>query len=207
MPNLTVRAMAELIRLPAHNHLRILRAQKYPKQAPQLFQAPYYQAALTGIRNYHKAGNDDAQLAAAMGKIQAIALESRRQNNARVLQAFKKCDMSGRLLQPLVSHTVKAQQDTVELRLSPDMRAIDKEKERLILMNCRAEKLDHELALITEEVAFWVLEQNKIKLPIAQIEYVDFFTGQTYIALRRRAATTKALLATVKVIEAIWPTL
>lgn len=62
MPSLSVRAMAEMLELPAHAQARILREQKYPKQAPQVFRTPYYQPALTSKCEPAKAQVDGVEL-------------------------------------------------------------------------------------------------------------------------------------------------
>ena len=43
-PKLTVKAFAELLRLPAYEQLRILEEHKYPRQAPQSYRTPYLRA-------------------------------------------------------------------------------------------------------------------------------------------------------------------
>ena len=54
--------MAEMLELPAHAQARILREQKYPKQAPQVFRTPYYQPALTSKCEPAKAQVDGVEL-------------------------------------------------------------------------------------------------------------------------------------------------
>ena len=207
MPSLTVKAVAEMLRLPALAQARILNDQKYPKQEPQSFRTPYYQPALTGIRKYFRSGNDAAQLNTALGAIQSISIESRRLNNARVLETFGASDFSkrGLVLQPTAN--VRARIGDVELRLSPELVAREGNDDRVVFLNCRAAKLDPETAIVTVEIAHWVLEQYGIKMGIAGIEYVDLFTGTVHRTKKRRPATTKTMLQNAKIITALWPTL
>lgn len=207
MPSLTVRSLAELLRLPAYQQMRILSEQKYPKQEPQVFRTPYYSPALTGIRRYFQKDNDPSQLAAAKNNIQSVVLKSKRVNNLRVLDAFSKSEMSGRKL--ALQPNIKAREviSTVELKLSPDLQTLEDGKPHIFFLNCRAAALDDETAVFTCEIAHRVLEHNGIKVPVSNIEYVDLFTGTTYRANKRRASTMKAVTQNTKIIEALWPTL
>ena len=207
MPSLTVRSIAEMLQLPAHAQARILREQKYPKQAPQVFRTPYYQPALTGIRRYFRAGNDKAELAVAKTNITLLSRESKREQNSRVLDGFAKSALSKRKLLLQTNPGVRAQMGAVELRLGPDLRVLENGLEEFIFLNCRAQALDSDVAIRTAEIAHWVLEQSGVKIPIGRIEYVDLFTGKSHATTKRRAATTKALIQNFKIIEALWPTL
>lgn len=207
MPRLTVRALAEMLPLPAYQQARILSEQKYPKQEPQVFRTPYYSPALTGIRSYYRGGRDPSQIQSALGAVQSIALESKRINNRRVLEAFQKHDMRQRKLSLQPNIKVVANAGSVELKLSPDLKAAEGDDVRFFFLNCRAAKLVPEIATLTAEIAHWVLEQNSVKIPISRIEYVDLFTGETYSTSNRRGSTTKAIAQNVKIIETLWPTL
>lgn len=72
MPSLTVRAMAEMLRQPAYAQARILADQKYPKQEPQVFRTPYYQQALTGVRNFYRSSNNSSEILSALRKIESL---------------------------------------------------------------------------------------------------------------------------------------
>lgn len=207
MPSLTVKAMGELLRLPAFAQARILVDQKYPKQTPQSFRTPYYQSSLTGIRNYFRSGGDEYQLVSARGRISLIDQPAKRLNNLRVIDKFETSKLAKRKLELKTNPTVKVQTGDVELRLSPDLRAIDTEKEFVILVSCRAQKLDPEIAVQTIEIAHWVLEEAGIKIPIANVQFFDLFDDQVHSTKKRRAATTKALAENAKIIETLWPSL
>lgn len=207
MPSLTVRAMAEMLRQPAYAQARILADQKYPKQEPQVFRTPYYQQALTGIRNFYRSGNNPSQITTALSKIESLGQEARRLNNSRVINSFQKSPIFGR---PLVLQKVphwKSSLGTVEFKLSPDLSVIEDDENRLLFLNFRNAKLDPEIAKLTLEISHWVLESNDIKVPIDHIEYVDLFTDAIYSVTKRRAATTKVVTESAKIIEALWPTL
>ncbi|HET6804440.1 MAG TPA: hypothetical protein VFH59_03230 [Frateuria sp.] len=199
--------MAEMLRLPAHAQARILAEQKYPKQEPQAFRTPYYQQALVGIRNYFRSGRNVSQISIAMSKIEGLGQEARRLNNGRVMTSFQKSTLAERaLILEKVPHW-RSSLGTVEFRLSPDLNVLENGENRLLFFNFRNMKFDPEVAKLTAEISHWVLERNGIKMPIDHIEYVDLFSGDIYAIKKRRAATTKAVAESAKIIETLWPTL
>jgi hypothetical protein len=207
MPSLTVRALSEMLRLPAYAQMRILSDQKYPKKEPQVFRTPYYRPALNGIRSFYKTGNQAAALNAALTKIQGISQDAKRLNNARAIDSFRKSSAARRIFVVTVSPHLAHAINNVEFRLSPDLRVLEDGKPRVLFFNCRAEKLDPELARCTIEVAHWVLENSGTNLPVSGIEFIDLSTGKTHTTKTRRAATVKAVRANVQVISALWDSL
>jgi len=207
MPSLTVRAMAEMLRLPAYEQVRILTEQKHPKQAPQIFRTPYYQPAITGIRAFYAEGNDLKQLNAARSKALNAAQLSRRENVLRVIDKFEKSSAAKRSLVIAKNAKYTASVDDVQLRLSPDIQALDGDKPVFIYYNCRAMGLDEEAAKSTLEIAHWVLEENGVDVKPIQIEYLDLATGTLHRVKKRRPTTVKALKANAKIISTLWPSL
>jgi hypothetical protein len=207
MPSLTVRAMAEMLRLPAYEQVRILAEQKHPKQAPQIFRTPYYQPAITGIRAFYANGNDLTQLTAARGKALNASQQSRRDNVLRVIDKF---EASSAIKRPLViakNSKYTASVGDVQLRLSPDIQAFDGNKPVFIYYNCRATRLDEEAARSTLEIAHWVLETNGVDVKPIQVEYLDLATGVLHRVKKRRPTTVKALKGNAKIISTLWPSL
>lgn len=58
MPDLTVKALAELIHLPMYEHLRILAEQKYPAEIPAVFRVPFYGPAQNAVRAYYRSDHN-----------------------------------------------------------------------------------------------------------------------------------------------------
>lgn len=207
MPRLNVKAMAELLTLPAYEQLRVLHDQKYPKQQPQVFRAPYYAPALNGIRSFYRSKNDPGVLKEARTDLQSIALDSKRANNNRVLNQFEKTSQYKRSLQPVsgprISHTI----GLVEIRLSPDLWAEEKGEARIIYYNCRNVPIDSAIAEAAIELGHWVLEENDQAIPLKAMEFVDLHSGQVHRASRRRASIVKAAKGNIKIIEALWNTI
>ena len=207
MPRLTVKAAAEMLLVLAYSQARILTEQKHPKQGAQIFRTPYYSTALNGIRKYFKECQDITAIKSARNKALSLNLESKRENNLRVLTAFEQSDFAKRVFVVEKNEKISNSIGTVEFRLSPDLVIEEKKKTRLIYINCRAQMLDSEIARLTAEIAHWVTEEVGIELKLNQIEYIDLYTNKTHNFKKRRQKTIKNLTENAKLIEAIWPSL
>lgn len=203
-PRLTVRALAEMLKMPAYEQSRILHEQKYPKQQPQAFRTPYYQRALSAIREFYRSGNDPSVIVAAQSDLQSIGDATRRTNNLRVLGSLSNSSQANRNLTPVQNKRYSAAMGAVEIRLSPDLQALEKGEMRVVYYNCRAVAIPDELASLTIEIAHWVLGQNQLKVNFSQIEVVDLATGKSHRKHKGRPGTVKALKNNAKVIEALW---
>jgi hypothetical protein len=205
-PHLTVKALAEMLKLPAYEQSRILYDQKYPKQQPQSFRTPYYQRALAGIREFFRTGNDAKVLAGAKNDLQSIGNATRRANNLRVLDKFAGAAVAKRKLQPLPNTRYGAMTGNVEIRLSPDLQALENDERKILYFNCRAAPITDEIAYLTVEIAHWVLDQNDVEIDIDHIEVIDLVNGKVHRRKTRRPSTVNAIKNNGKIIEALWST-
>jgi hypothetical protein len=203
-PRLNVRAVAELLSLPAYAQMRILHQMKYPKQAPQVYRAPYYAPSLTAIRDFHAAGNSQAFLDAARHQIDRLKLDSRKENNHRVLNSFEGGGQYLRQLKPRQNRRFRALLGSVEIRLSADFVADENGKVRTIFYHWKAHSLEPELAKITLEIAHWVLGQNEGGSDPRLIEFVDVTGDRHFKGTKGRPRTIKQLHQNAKVIDALW---
>lgn len=207
MPSLSVRAAAELLHLPAYQQLRILTEQKYPTQQPQVFRTPFYQPALSAIRDYYRRSNDPMTIGQARAKIRELRLPSRRDGNLRVLDAFEAGSQRSRRILPLSVPRLTTTIGNVQLRLGLDILADEAGTTRRIYYNCRTAELDPEIAKTTLEIAHWLLEQNDLLVPTRSIEFVDFTRDRVHRISNRRPGTVKRLRMNARVIEALWATI
>lgn len=204
-PRLSVRTAARFLRLPALEQVRILHDQKYPRQAPQVFKQPYYQPALTSIREVISKG--PAGIADARALLQRVSQPARRMHSIRVLEGFASSDHAKRGLRLGTLKRYQADLGGLELRLSPDLVAHEGDEERFIYFNFKAEQYDSESAKMTLEIAHWLLEENGVEAAPEQVEFIDLFTGTLYKVKRRRARTIRLLEENAKLIESLWPTI
>jgi hypothetical protein len=207
-PRLTVRAFAELLALPAYAQVRVLQEQKYPRNEPQSFKLPYYAPALTAIRQFYRAGNDPVMLSEAKQAIQNIKLESKRQNNLRVLGQFEGSKEAVRSLtvKPLFSRSATIGNTLLSLKF--DLVAEEGMKPRLVLYNCRQAALDAELGRMTLEIAHWILEQSGVNAEPRRLQFVDLAGGgRVHTLSSRRPSTLRKAQQNARVVEALWDSL
>ena len=143
----------------------------------------------------------------ARAQIQRIKVPSRRMHSMRVIEQFVQSDYAQRGLKPTPSRRYYAHMGELELRLSPDLFALEGDEERIIYFNANASQQDPETAKMTLEVAHWVLEQNGADVKLEQVEFIDLFTGRLHKIKKRREKTIKLLEENAKVIESLWPTI
>lgn len=204
MPRLTVKAIAEMLRLPAYNQTRILHEQKYPKQQPQIFRTPYYQPAVSAFRKYYSSGNDARVLIQARTEAQSIGAQTRRDQILRALDAFEHSTLSKRSLTPLPNARLSAKIGNTEVRLSADLRAQEGRTERIIYYNCRQIASDPEVARLTAEIAHWVLGENDQTVSIENIEINDLAIGKVLRFKNSRSSTIRLLEQNAGIIDALW---
>jgi hypothetical protein len=204
-PRLTVKALAEMLRMPAYDQSRLLYDQKYPKQQPQSFRTPYYQGSLTAIREYYREGGESSNLMSAKNDLQNIGNATRRTNNLRVLDSFVNSSQPKRKLQPLPNKRYSAMIGSVEIRLSPDLQALERGTLRVIYFNCRVAPITEEIATLTIEIAHWVLEQAAVQVDFDQIEVIDLAAaGKVHRRKTGRRSTINVIRNNGKIIETLW---
>jgi hypothetical protein len=208
MPSLTVRALAELMALPGYEQYRVLYDQKYPKRQPGVFRAPYYAPALRGIRAYYASGNSLSEIETARQALSSAGNAVRRSHNERVLASFVDSPQSTRSLSPIRNQRVTLSLSDTDLRATFDLVVSDGSTTRRIFYNMRAVPLDEELARTTLEVVHWLLQSSDVRTAIDCLEYVDLANnGVSHSFKRARATTVRRAEQTLKVVEALWPTI
>jgi len=208
MPSLSVRALAELMALPGYEQYRVLYDQKYPKRQPGVFRAPYYSPALRGIRAFYASGNSLTEIEAVRLGLGSVGNAVRRGHNERVLASFVDSPQSARNLSPLRNPRLSTSVGDTDVRVNFDLVASDGSVTRRMFYNMRAVPLEENLARTTIEVAHWLLGSCGIRAGIDQLEYVDLANdGMAHVCKKGRASTVKRAEQTLKVVEALWPTI
>jgi hypothetical protein len=203
-PRMTVRSFAEIFRKPSESPVRILHDQKYPQQDPQVFRTPYYQKAISAIRNYYRAGNDHSVLKSARNQALSIANEARRANTLRVLDAFSSSAHAKRRFDVTSNRRFAATVGKVEIRLSADMQAHENGELRILYFHCRGIPIEEETATLMAEIAHWVMERNAIEILPRQVEVMDVSEGRSHRARSWRDSTVAALSGRARSIASIW---
>jgi len=199
--------MAEMMKLPLYEQLRILTEQKYPRQGAQMFKTPYYQRALTGIRQYFRKGNEPKVLLETIAKSESLGNLAQRKHNIRVVEAFAASSQKDRKLGVKTAPVAEAAIGDVSLKLSPDLFVDENGEDRVLYINSRNVKIEEEVARLTMEIGHWVTSQCGLQFAPRQFEYLDLAGGVLHVGKKSRMATLKQLEGNAHVISTIWPTL
>jgi len=207
MASLSVRAFAELLRLPAVQQVRILHDQKYPTSEPQSFRVPYYQPAMKGLRAYYRSDRNPAALQTARATSLGLMPAARRDHNVRVLDQFAAGPQFGRTLLPVASPRFSTMVSGVTIRLQFDLVANEADSTRHILYNLRNELTDPDVARSALEIAYWVLQRDEHEIPMAWVEHIEISTGSARRINSVRKKTLQSVEQNANLIRTIWPTI
>jgi len=185
--------------------MRLLHDQKYPKQEPQVFKQPYYAPPIKGIKEFLERGAQG--LIDARAQLQGIKVSSRRMHCMRVLESFVQSEHADRGLKPIAIQRLYAHVRGLELRLSPDLVALEGNEERYIYFNASAKQYDPETARLTLEFAYWLLRENGVEVKPRQVEFIDLFSNVLYPGRAPRKSTLRDLDENARLIESLWPTI
>jgi hypothetical protein len=207
MPKLTIRSLAEMIHKPMYDQIRILNEQKYPKDEPNVFRIPFYKPALEVIKIYYKTSNDD-RVFDEWSEYTAPNLkpQPKKINNLRVIQAFRNHNISNRFL--TISKSINSYKiipdKNIELKLTFDIEAEEKNKTVFLFFNFRQYPIDGEIAKDTLQIAYWLLQQNDIKITVANLEFIDLANGTIWKINRPSTRTINNMKNNFLVINALW---
>lgn len=210
MPSLTAKAFAELIHTPLYGQLRILREQKYPRQAPGLFKVQYYQPALRVIRRYFQQGNNAAVVPGNGASIPGIGNKPDRiDHNFRVLTAFMNGTQAGRQLTILGDDTFSINLANVIVKATPELAVQEgtPAQNMYLIYDCREQCPEEEIVRTTVELMHHVITQSGQSCPMAAIEYVHLETDRTYAWSRPRQRTMQRASTTATAIGTLWSTI
>lgn len=208
MPSLSLRSFAELIHLPAYEQTRILHEQKFPKQSPQVFRLPFYQASITAIRRHYRSGRTPAVLTDARTTARQLRPAARATHNLRVLAAFANSDQLNRPLAPtvLIKHSLLVDHG-VELRLSFDLCASEGNRPYAIFYNTRDAPVEPSIAQTTVELARWALDDLGAGHAATVVQLVDLKSGTIFSAKSTKKTTLRRASENAKIIATLWPTI
>ncbi len=207
MPDLSVKALAELIHLPMYEHLRILAEQKYPRQIPAVFRVPFYGPSLYATRAYYRSGNDLAVIDRAIQEIRASgALPQKVEHNVAVLQALRRSAQRHRGLAVAPGLTYEAELAGLGLRFRPDVVGVERGRTKYLIYNFRIVEPSIEVARTTIELAHHVLDSNSVECQPGDVEFISLRSGCVVKTGRVRAATLRRARQSARAIIQLWPT-
>lgn len=205
MPDVTVKAFAELIHTPLYGQLRILNEQKYPKQAPGVFKIQYYRPALLSIRRYFQSGNNIALLPANAQQVTGVGkLDHQRENNFRAISSFRRGTQKNRMLTQRDLQTWELTLANVTLRCTPDLQFAEGDDLGFILFDCREQQQEEEIIRTTIELVHHTLSKNGVQLPMRRVEYVHLNSDTVYRWTSCRQTTIKRATQSAAAIQTLW---
>ncbi|MFW6114131.1 MAG: hypothetical protein ACOC7K_00145 [bacterium] len=210
MPSLTAKAFAELIHTPLYGQLRILREQKYPRQAPGVFKVQYYRPALRVIRRFFQQGNNPAILPGNAAAIPGVGNKPDRiDHNFRTLTAFMNGSQSSRLVTVLPTDTYAFDLANVTVKATPELiiEEGDPARTRFLIYDCREQRPEKEIIRTTVELFHHVINQNGQQTSLRAIEYVHLETDEAFSWNRPRQRTIQRAQTTAAAIQTLWGTI
>lgn len=205
MPSVTAKSMAEMMTLPGYAQMNILAAQKYPKQAPNVFRVPYYSAAIAAFRAAYRSGSAKDITDRALAKAQTMKIPHQRDNLSRVVKAFQSSTQGERKLREIAVPRLDAHIETVSIRASADLEGTDDSGHRkVIYFHCGAISFDTEAAKRLLEISHWIYEQNGRDIDPIDFEMIDLSSGTLHRVKVIRPTTIKNMKATSKMIAQLW---
>jgi len=208
MPDLTVKALAELIHLPMYEHLRILAEQKYPGQIPAVFRVPFYGPALAAVKTYYRSGRDLAVIDRAIQEIRGSGAQPQKiDHNVAVLQEFRRGTQRQRDLALASAPTYTANLAGLGIRFRPDVVAAERGRTRYLIYNFRILEPSREVARTTVELAHHVLDANGVECRPSDLEFISLRSGAIVRTTAVRANTLRRARQSAQAIIHLWDTI
>lgn len=208
MPELTSRALAEFSVKPIADQMRVLAEQKRPNSGASQYKVHYYQSTRAAIGNYFKKGNDPAQIANAIVRVQTSGMaDHKKEHNERAMHAFLNTgSLISRVLTPKTSSSVTHARHGTTIRLFPDLTATENDSDKFILFNFTIAPTDPELARRTLELSYWLHSLAGLSVKPSSFEYVDLTSNTVHTNNKKpRASIIKNADANLKAIKQLWP--
>ena len=209
MPSLTVRSFAEMLTLPMYKQLSTLESQKYPKRASAFFRVQYYRPAIQAIRDFYNAGSSNNVLVQAISDIRSSTMpESRKDNNIRVIRHFRSSRQRRRSLAIQHPRTLRVSFHGIILRYTPDVLAINGQKQTHILYNFQQTEIDPDDARTTLEMVHTILFTSGARMSNVTLEYVDLNRRNLVHTIRSvRVLTVRRAQQNARAIGHLWATI
>jgi hypothetical protein len=208
MPGLTIKALAEFAERPIADQMRILAEQKRPAAGAAQFKSHYYQPTRNAIRLHHHRGNNPAVIQNAIQRVQSgPGPDHKRTHNIRAMQAFRgNQTISGRVLITAAPQTYSITAHGVDVRLHPDLEAVDGGSTKYILFNYTMAPIEAELARRTLELMYWLLDDAGASLSPIDCEMICLESGTIYTNNRApRATVIRNAQNNLRAINQLWP--
>lgn len=187
---------------------KILRDYKYPDPEGRA-QQNYYQKARNCIRAYHKNGHNQQWLIQNARSLATQAEGVRGQartklnNNSRAIRQYAK-HFSDRDFEPLENIKLSLEFPDVKISVYPDLRVIEKGKEKIIKLEFVKEEPDKKIIKIITQALFEAQVGEGMGLTSASVLYLDVPRGAEHRGARIGSRLNSEMMAACENIAAIW---
>lgn len=208
MPELTSRALAEFSMKPIADQMRLLAEQKRPNAGAAQYKVHYYQSTRIAIAKYFSGNNSPNIISQAIARLRASQMpDHKKEHNERAMLAFlNTAGISGRTFTPVKPVNVSANRYGTDIRLFPDLAALENGSEKIVLFNFTIAPTDPELARRTLELSYWLHTRAGSSLIPTSFEYVDLQANVVHINNRQpRATIIRNAEANLRAITQLWP--
>jgi len=86
-----------------------------------------------------------------------------------------------------------------------DLQAYEENQPRRLFYNLRDAPIEHVVATTTLQIAFWVITENELAVPIGALQFVDLKSGKVYSISRQSDKTIRLMRANARIVATLWP--
>ena len=209
MIQISLKGLAKFMTTTAAGQRKILRDFKYPDEEGQA-QAAYYRDARNAIAKFHDQklpsswlGNQADSLLANASTAPKPQISARLKNNARGLRSYA-CCFAATTYDILSDVNLGLCIGEVLVTVNPDLHVLEKGKEKLLKLEFSSQKPHSDLIKIVSQAMFEAALADGMRLPSAQVLYIDVPRGIRHKGARFGALTRKNIEAACQNIWAIW---
>jgi len=209
-PALSAHGLMEFMTSSFYAREEILRRYKYRYPGQKVF-APYYQAAITAIREYHRAGNDPAALAARLAALEGLLrgernprIQVRLRENMRTIISYEKHFGRRRFTVPPQVRVPPLLVSAVSVTCNPDLQVMEADERLLISLHCAMTKPEKEAVAILSQLAHEAYQKIEV-VPPRNVRFLDVQAGTEASWTGRGKRRWPQIEAACRQIHALWP--
>jgi hypothetical protein len=215
-PKISAKGLAEFSTASAARRNSIANNFKFPSQGEGVGRAVYYSVALSAIRAFHRAGNDEGIFSDA---IQSLELKSREltakkdrlkrakaENNIRAIQVYAR-QFGGAKYKLLPTPRLRFEEGNVTVTASPDLYVEASGKHLLLKLDLGKKQLKPAVIEMLLYIFHRAASAAKLPIEMKDVIYLETPTGETYRCARDSHSLRKKLAAAILSYEEVWSTI
>jgi len=188
----------------------ILRRYKYQYPGQKVY-APYYQSAISAIRQYHRLGNDaavfGAQTTALEDRLRGESnprIQVRLRENIRAITSYEKHFGRRRFAIPPQVRVPPLGITAVTITCNPDLQVIEADNKLLITLHCAVTKPEKEAVAILSQLIHAAYQKVEA-IPAGNVRFLVVQSGEEESWTGRVKRRWPHIEAACRQIRALWP--